>query len=162
MSFNSQRIGHMELDKPVGNTKDGNVLIDEDNTFKEPDVEVTLLQVNVIDTNAFEINCGSETDMDYVRMKNLRDYKKPIRTDQDGDNCGDNVVSCVGIIYIKHRHNVLRDILVDICFLSRILVGKEVNIGHSDRRDKPLRPADMLLYSWDDGLYVWILQGPHL
>ncbi|GKA66400.1 hypothetical protein Tco_0766208 [Tanacetum coccineum] len=54
-----------------------------------------------------------------------------------GDIYGDHAVSCVGIIGIKHRHNVVRDTLVDICFRSVI-------------------SADMLLYSWDGGLDVCV------
>ncbi|GJU06419.1 hypothetical protein Tco_1122849 [Tanacetum coccineum] len=46
-----------------------------------------------------------------------------------GDIYRDHVVSCAGIIGIKHRHNVVRDTLVDICFWSGILAGKEVDIG---------------------------------
>nr|GEX97058.1 hypothetical protein [Tanacetum cinerariifolium] len=46
-----------------------------------------------------------------------------------GDIYGDHAVSCAGIIGIKHRHNVVRDTLVDICLRSRILAGKEVDIG---------------------------------
>nr|GEY58670.1 putative reverse transcriptase domain-containing protein [Tanacetum cinerariifolium] len=46
-----------------------------------------------------------------------------------GDICGDHAVSCAGIIGIKHRHNVVRDTLVDIYFRSRISAGKEVDIG---------------------------------
>nr|GEV97557.1 hypothetical protein [Tanacetum cinerariifolium] len=34
--------------------------------------------------------------------------------------------------------------------------GKEVDIGLDGGRDKPLRPADMLLYSWDRGLDVCV------
>nr|GEU98921.1 ABC transporter A family member 9-like [Tanacetum cinerariifolium] len=45
------------------------------------------------------------------------------------DTYGDHVVSCAGIIGIKHRHNVVRDTLFDICFQSGISVGKEVDIG---------------------------------
>ncbi|GKA21523.1 putative reverse transcriptase domain-containing protein, partial [Tanacetum coccineum] len=37
-----------------------------------------------------------------------------------GDIYGDHVVSCVGIIGIKHHHNVVRDTLVDICYRSGI------------------------------------------
>ncbi|GJT56715.1 retrotransposon protein, putative, ty1-copia subclass [Tanacetum coccineum] len=73
-----------------------------------------------------------------------------------GDIYGDNAVSCAGIIGIKHCHNVVRDNLVDICYRSGILAGKEVDIGLDERRDKPLRPADMLLYSWDEGLDVYV------
>ncbi|GKE51193.1 hypothetical protein Tco_1486349 [Tanacetum coccineum] len=50
----------------------------------------------------------------------------------------------------------MRDTLVDICFRSRISAGKEVDIGLDGGRDKPLRPADMLLYSWDKGLDVCV------
>ncbi|GJZ14797.1 hypothetical protein Tco_0550474 [Tanacetum coccineum] len=69
---------------------------------------------------------------------------------------GDHVVSCLGIIGIKHRHNVVRDTLVDICFRSGISAGKEVDIGLDGGYDKPLRPKDMLLYSWDGGLDVCV------
>nr|GEZ09484.1 hypothetical protein [Tanacetum cinerariifolium] len=73
-----------------------------------------------------------------------------------GDIYGDQVVSCNGIIGIKHRHNVVRDTLVDICFWSWISAGKEVDIGLGGGCDKPLRSADMLLYSWDEGLDVCV------
>ncbi|GJV27148.1 hypothetical protein Tco_1383596 [Tanacetum coccineum] len=73
-----------------------------------------------------------------------------------GDIYGDHAVSCAGIIGIKHRYNVVRDTLVDICFRSGISAGKEVDIGLGRGRDKLLRPADMLLYSWDRGLDVCV------
>ncbi|GKB86411.1 RNA-directed DNA polymerase, eukaryota, reverse transcriptase zinc-binding domain protein [Tanacetum coccineum] len=74
-----------------------------------------------------------------------------------GNIYGDHDVSCAGIIGIKHRHNVVRDTLVDICYRSGISAGKEVDIGLDGGRDKPLRPADMLLYSWDGGLDYFFL-----
>ncbi|GJS64283.1 hypothetical protein Tco_0678847 [Tanacetum coccineum] len=58
---------------------------------------------------------------------------------------GDHVVSRVSIISIKHRHNVVRDTLVDICFRLGILVGKEVDIGLGGGCDKPLRPTNMMV-----------------
>nr|GEW53609.1 reverse transcriptase domain-containing protein [Tanacetum cinerariifolium] len=45
------------------------------------------------------------------------------------DIYGDHAVSCAGIIGIKHSHNVVRDTLIDIYYRSRILAGKEVDIG---------------------------------
>ncbi|GKD03059.1 hypothetical protein Tco_1178033 [Tanacetum coccineum] len=66
-----------------------------------------------------------------------------------GDIYGDHAVSCAGIIGIKHRHNMVRDTLVDICFRSGISAGKKVDI-------QKLRPAHMLLYSWDRGLDVCV------
>ncbi|GJZ25454.1 hypothetical protein Tco_0569707 [Tanacetum coccineum] len=50
----------------------------------------------------------------------------------------------------------MRDTLVDICYRSRISAGKEIDIGLEGGCDKPLRPADMLLYSWDRGLDVCV------
>ncbi|GJY01415.1 hypothetical protein Tco_0359567 [Tanacetum coccineum] len=73
-----------------------------------------------------------------------------------GDIYGDHDVSYARIIGIKHRHNIVRDTLVDICYRSGISVGKEVDIGLDGGCDKPLRPADMLLYSWDGGLDVCV------
>ncbi|GJX24066.1 hypothetical protein Tco_0228511 [Tanacetum coccineum] len=73
-----------------------------------------------------------------------------------GDIYGDHAISCVGIIGIKHRHNVVHDTLVDACFRSGISATKEVDIGHSGGYDKPLRPVDILLYSWDEGLDVCV------
>lgn len=74
----------------------------------------------------------------------------------DGDIYGDHAVSCAGIVGIKHRHNAVRDTLVDICFRSGISAGKEVDIGLVGGDGAPLRPADILLYSWDRGLDVCI------
>ncbi|GKC58799.1 hypothetical protein Tco_1086397 [Tanacetum coccineum] len=48
------------------------------------------------------------------------------------------------------------DTLVDICFRLGISAGKEVDIGLGGGCDKPLSPADMLLYSWDEGLDVCV------
>ncbi|GKC14602.1 hypothetical protein Tco_1011384 [Tanacetum coccineum] len=62
----------------------------------------------------------------------------------EGDIYGDHVVSCTGIIGIKHRHNVMRDTLVDICYHSRISAGKEVDIGLDGGRDKALRIVDFI------------------
>ncbi|GKC43300.1 hypothetical protein Tco_1061022, partial [Tanacetum coccineum] len=45
-----------------------------------------------------------------------------------GTNYEHHVVSCVGILGIKHHHNVVRDTLVDICYHFGILAGKEVDI----------------------------------
>ncbi|KAL6511380.1 hypothetical protein OROHE_020462 [Orobanche hederae] len=68
-----------------------------------------------------------------------------------GDIFGDHVVSCAGILGIKHRHNVVRDTLVDVCYRSGILARKEVDIRLSGGKDGALRPADVLLYSWNRG-----------
>ncbi|GKE68692.1 hypothetical protein Tco_1526764 [Tanacetum coccineum] len=68
----------------------------------------------------------------------------------------DHAVSCAGIINIKHRNNVVRDTLVNICYRSGISAGKEIDIGLEGGCDKPLCLSDMLLYSWDGGLDVCV------
>nr|GEU81920.1 RNA-directed DNA polymerase, eukaryota, reverse transcriptase zinc-binding domain protein [Tanacetum cinerariifolium] len=73
-----------------------------------------------------------------------------------GRTMNDHAVSCDEIIGIKHRHNIVRDTLVDICYRSGISVGKKVDIRLDGGRDKPLRPANMLFYSWDGGLDVCV------
>ena len=51
---------------------------------------------------------------------------------------------------------MMHDIFVDICSRSGISARKEVDIGLSGERDKPLHPADMLFYSLDGGLDVCV------
>ncbi|GKB71215.1 hypothetical protein Tco_0932627 [Tanacetum coccineum] len=73
-----------------------------------------------------------------------------------GDVYGDHAVSCAGVIGIKHRHNAVRDTLVDICFRSGISAGKEVDIGLSGDGDKALRHADILLINFMPHAYLCV------
>nr|GEU69627.1 hypothetical protein [Tanacetum cinerariifolium] len=61
-----------------------------------------------------------------------------------GNIYGNHVVSCVGIIGIKHRYNVVRDTLVDICFWSRISAEKEVDIKLGGGWSSPLTQSRMV------------------
>ena len=74
----------------------------------------------------------------------------------DGDVFGDHAVSCAGMVGIKHRHNLVRDTLLDICFRSGISASKEVDIGLVDESGRSLRPADLFLYAWDRGQDVCV------
>ncbi|GKE21925.1 hypothetical protein Tco_1433437 [Tanacetum coccineum] len=56
----------------------------------------------------------------------------------------DHVVSCAVIIGIKHRHKVVRDTHVDICYRSGISVGKKIDIGLDGGHHKPLRMVDFV------------------
>ncbi|GJR19472.1 putative reverse transcriptase domain-containing protein [Tanacetum coccineum] len=51
------------------------------------------------------------------------------------DIYGDHDVSCAGVIGIKHRHNIVRDTLVDICYRSGILVGKSSPLTQTGMAD---------------------------
>ena len=74
----------------------------------------------------------------------------------DGDVFGDHAVSCAGMVGVKHQHNIVRDTLLDICYRSGISARKEVDVRLTGGDDGALRPADVLLYSWDRGLDVCI------
>ncbi|CAL1405258.1 unnamed protein product [Linum trigynum] len=68
------------------------------------------------------------------------------------------IICCVmcGSVGIKHRHNLVRDTLLDICYRYGISAGMEVDIGLVDGHGRPLRPVDLLLYSWDRGRDVCV------
>ncbi|GKB15918.1 putative reverse transcriptase domain-containing protein, partial [Tanacetum coccineum] len=52
---------------------------------------------------------------------------------------------------VKFRHNLVRDILVDICSKIGIMVRKEAPMGFLSHDGKYLRPADLLLFNWLQG-----------
>ncbi|GJZ98791.1 hypothetical protein Tco_0671244, partial [Tanacetum coccineum] len=58
-----------------------------------------------------------------------------------GDIYGDHAVSCAGI---KHRHNVVRDTLIDIYYRSGISIGKEVDIELDGRVSSSLTQTGMV------------------
>ncbi|GKC36093.1 hypothetical protein Tco_1048477, partial [Tanacetum coccineum] len=104
-------------------------------------------------------NTSMETELLSIPSVPLFSISKPCSTCSRvfvGDTYEDHDVSCAGIAGIKHCHNVVRDTLVDICYRSRILAGKEIYIGLDGGRDKPLCLADMMLYSWNRGLDVCV------
>ena len=61
---------------------------------------------------------------------------------------GDCAVHCASKIGVKFRHNLVRDMLVDICCKAGILVRKEAPLGFYLEPGKDLRPADFLLFNW--------------
>ncbi|PWA66849.1 CAAX amino terminal protease [Artemisia annua] len=48
----------------------------------------------------------------------------------------------------QFRHNLVRDILVDICSRVGIMVRKEAPMGFLSEDGKELRPTDLLLFNW--------------
>ena len=65
---------------------------------------------------------------------------------------GDHAVHCSSEVGVKFRHNVVRDILVDICSKVGIMVRKEVHMGFLLEDRKELRPSDLLLFNWIQGI----------
>ncbi|GJY13751.1 hypothetical protein Tco_0383060 [Tanacetum coccineum] len=67
------------------------------------------------------------------------------------DQWGDHAVHCSSEVGVKFRHNLVRDILVDICSKVGIMVRKEAPMGFLSDDGKDLRPADLLLFNWLQG-----------
>ncbi|GJS54136.1 putative reverse transcriptase domain-containing protein [Tanacetum coccineum] len=67
------------------------------------------------------------------------------------DQWGDHAVHCSSEVGVKFRHNLVRDILVDICSKVGIMVRKEAPMGFLSGDGKDLRPADLLLFNWLQG-----------
>ncbi|GJY21513.1 hypothetical protein Tco_0394079 [Tanacetum coccineum] len=67
------------------------------------------------------------------------------------DQWGDHVVHYSSEMGVKFRHNLVRDILVDICSKVGIMVRKEGPMGFLSEEGKNLRPADLLLFNWLQG-----------
>ncbi|KAL8157996.1 hypothetical protein AgCh_002631 [Apium graveolens] len=64
------------------------------------------------------------------------------------DQWGDHAVHCSSDVGVKFRHNLVRDILVDICSKVSVPVRKETPIGFLSDAGQELRPADLLLFNW--------------
>ncbi|GJV27321.1 hypothetical protein Tco_1383769 [Tanacetum coccineum] len=67
------------------------------------------------------------------------------------DQWGDHAVYCSSEVGVKFRHNLVRDILVDICSKVGIMVRKEAPMGFLSEDGNDLRPADLLLFNWLQG-----------
>ena len=63
------------------------------------------------------------------------------------DMWGDHVVHCSSEVGVKFFHNLVRDMLVDICFKAEISVRKEALMGFSLEDLKELRPTNLLLFN---------------
>ncbi|GKC04538.1 hypothetical protein Tco_0996148 [Tanacetum coccineum] len=64
---------------------------------------------------------------------------------------GDHAVHYSSEVGVKFRHNLVRDILVDIYSKARIMVHKEAPMGFLSKDGKDLQPTDLLLLNWLQG-----------
>ncbi|GKB11549.1 hypothetical protein Tco_0845472 [Tanacetum coccineum] len=64
------------------------------------------------------------------------------------DQWGDHVVHCFSEVDVKFRHDLVCDILVDICSKVWIMVRKEAPMCFLSEDMMDLRPADLLLFYW--------------
>nr|GEW59619.1 hypothetical protein [Tanacetum cinerariifolium] len=75
------------------------------------------------------------------------------------DSFGEHAVHCKELSKFKYRHDMVRDVLFDICRRARISAKKEVPVNFltdpSDRRST-LRPADVLVFDWVGGKHACV------
>ena len=69
---------------------------------------------------------------------------------QDG-YIGDHALHCSSEVGVKFRHNLVRDIFVDICCKAGVFVRKEAPLGFLSEARKDFKPADLLMFNWLHG-----------
>lgn len=67
------------------------------------------------------------------------------------DDFGDHALHCASEVRQKFRHDLVRDVISDICYKGGVAARKEVNLGFLSDDAKSLRPADIILYNWENG-----------
>ena len=67
------------------------------------------------------------------------------------DKWGNHAVHYSHEIGVKFQHNLVRDMLMDICCKSGISVGKEALMGFYSEVGKELRLDSLLLFNWLHG-----------
>lgn len=67
------------------------------------------------------------------------------------DIFGDHVLHCSKDIGYKFRHDVVRDVVIDICYKANVPACKEVSLGFHSDNGRDLKPADILVLNWENG-----------
>ncbi|GJW00191.1 hypothetical protein Tco_1555442 [Tanacetum coccineum] len=75
------------------------------------------------------------------------------------DSFGEHAVHCKELSGVKYRHDMVRDVLFDICRRAGISAKKEAPVNFltdsSDGRST-LRPTDVLIFGWVEGKHVFV------
>lgn len=64
---------------------------------------------------------------------------------------GDYAVHCASEVGVKFLHDFVRDVLMDICYKGGVPARKEAPLRLLSDQHTPLKPADILVHSWEDG-----------
>ncbi|KAL5707554.1 hypothetical protein ACHQM5_018444 [Ranunculus cassubicifolius] len=67
------------------------------------------------------------------------------------DEFGDHALHCAAEIGVKHRHDLVRDLLFDLCRCAGVPSRKGVSLHCISEDVGNLRPADILLTCWEQG-----------
>ncbi|GJR33665.1 hypothetical protein Tco_1209349 [Tanacetum coccineum] len=75
------------------------------------------------------------------------------------DSFGEHAVHCKELPSFKYRHDMVRDVLFDICRRAGISAKKEAPVNFvnflTDGRST-LRPADVLVFGWVEGKHACV------
>ncbi|XP_026428642.1 uncharacterized protein LOC113324540 [Papaver somniferum] len=67
------------------------------------------------------------------------------------DIFGDHAVHCANEVCLKFIHDLVHDTIADICYRVGLPARKEADLGLLSNNGTSLRPADILVYNWDNG-----------
>lgn len=67
------------------------------------------------------------------------------------DAFGNHAIHCASEVGLIFRHDMAKDVLADICYKAGVVARKEVSLGLVSNDNKELRPADIMVYNWEDG-----------
>lgn len=67
------------------------------------------------------------------------------------DVYGDYALHCAKEVGIKFRHDLARDTFADICYRAGVHTKVEASLGFLSRNVGDSRPADILVYNWEEG-----------
>ncbi|XP_026399036.1 uncharacterized protein LOC113294877 [Papaver somniferum] len=70
---------------------------------------------------------------------------------RDMDVYGDHALHCASEVGIKFRHDIVRDTFGDISYRASVPYKIEANLGFLSHDGGDARPADIMVYIWEDG-----------
>lgn len=66
------------------------------------------------------------------------------------DIYSDHAIHCASEVGPKFRHDMVRDVVADICYKAGVAARKEVSLGFLSNNENTLKPADVMVYNWED------------
>ncbi|XP_026452060.1 uncharacterized protein LOC113352462 [Papaver somniferum] len=70
------------------------------------------------------------------------------------DRFGDHTIHCASEVGLKYLHDLVRDLFVELCYKAGVAARKEASLGLTSDRSTPLKPADLMIYNWENGRVI--------
>ncbi|XP_026416285.1 uncharacterized protein LOC113311695 [Papaver somniferum] len=67
------------------------------------------------------------------------------------DRFGDHTIHCASEVGLKYRHDMVRDLFVELCYKAGVAARKEASLGLTSNTNTPLKPADIMVFNWENG-----------